>query len=337
MTGSEGGFQGIRYWELRPSLDAILLRKVFLLIHMELLYGLHEILIDPDRPKETVEARVCWKVRKALWEHVDRGLILGSVNKLLVENYRQWLERSPSWSEALAKAVQRDFKFDNELTQSITREAYTSLLESRDPAVRYFASRMDVIPKQPRDAIPYVQWLEQEENTQGMVKTPGGTTLGRIDRGPDGVWHIAAFRTGPTAVPAIANSKTDALCHVATLMSRPAWVTTDGQRQELRIVGEERHQFQRTGDSSGNATAGKSTASRDSIYRVIFWNADHGLEISQFTTVEVPRMGNDDTPTGALFTDVVEGIVHDVHGAEVSIEGRVFTRIDKAQMENKEQ
>ena len=296
---------------------------------MELLYALHEILIEPDRPKDTVEARVQWKVRKELWEEVGLSLRGGTtIDGTRAEGYRQWLEQFPSWNEALADAVQRDFETGSEFVNTATRKAYTSLLESRDPAVRYFASRLDVIPEQTRDVIPYVEWLGKEENTQGMVKTPGGTIIGRIDRGPDGIWHIAAFRTGPAAVPAKANSKTDALCHVATLMSRPARVTTDGERQELRIVGEERYQFQRTDDTLGNATASESATDRDSIYRVTFWNADHGLEPSQFISIEVPRVG-DDLPEGVQFTEVAEGTVQAVYGAEISIEGHTLTRIEE--------
>ena len=333
-TGSNKDFQGIRYWELKPSLDEPLLNRLFYVIHMELLYALHEILIEPDRPKETVEVRVRWKVGKALWEDVGLGLRVGSIEGKPAERYRRWLEEFPSWSGALADAVQRDFETSNEFVNAATRKAYTSLLESRDPAVRYFASRLDVIPRQSRDIIPYVEWLGQEENTRGMVKTTGGTIIGRIDRSPDGIWHIAVFQTGPTAVPAKAKSKTDALCHAATLMSRPARVTTDGERRELRIVGEERHQFQRTGDSRRASTGQESDVDRDSVYTVTFWDADHGLVPNQFTTVEVPRVG-DDIPAGVQFTDVMEGVVQAVNGAEVSIESRVFTQIDEILTENR--
>ena len=327
-TGSNEDFQEIRYWELEPSLDKPLLTQLFYVMHLELLYALHEILIEPDRTKETVEARVRWKVRKELWEEVGLNLRTGTVKGKPAEGYRQWLEQFPSWSKALADAVQGDFETGNEFVNVATRRAYTSLLESRDPAVRYFASSLDIIQRQPRDVIPHVEWLGKEENTQGMVKTPGGSIIGRIDRGPDGIWHIVAFRTGPAAVPAKANSKTDALCHVATLMSRPAWVTTDGERRKLRIVGEERHQFQRTGDSSSTVTAGESATSRDLIYRVTFWNADHGLEPSQFISIEVPRVG-DDIPEGVQFIEVAEGTVQAAYGAEISIEGHIFTRIEE--------
>ena len=111
-------------------------------------------------------------------------------------------------------------------------------------------------------------------------------------------------------------------------MSRPAWVTTDGERQELRIVGEERHQFQRIGDSSGNATAGESPTDRDLIYRATFWNADHGVEPGHFISIQVPRVSYE-IPEGIQFTEVAEGTVRAVYGSEISIEGHSFTRIEE--------
>ena len=334
-TGSNEDFQGIRYWELKPSLDNPLLNRLFYVIHMELLYALHEILIDPDRPKETVEARVRWKIRKVLWEDVGLSLRVGTIEGQPAEGYRNWLNEFSSWSGALADAVQRDFKTTNALANDVTRKAHASLLESKDPAVRYFASRLNVIQKQPRDVIPWVEWMGKEENTQGMVKTNGGTIIGRIDRGPDGIWGIVAIRAGPAEITAIANSKTDALCYVAALMSRPAWVTVDGERQHLRVVGEERHQFQRTGGRRSTSTGQESAVDIDSVHTVTFWDADHGLVPSQFTTIEVPRVG-EDISAGVQFTDVMEGVVQAVNGAEVSIEGRVFTHIDEIPTENRE-
>ena len=335
-TGSNEDFQEIRYWELEPSLDKLLLRQLFLSIHMELLYALHEILIEPDRPKETVEARVRWKVRRAMWDDMGLGLRPRPIEGQPAEKYRRWIEEFPSWNDALAAAVHRDFETGDELVNAATRKAYTSLLESRDPAIRYFASRLDVIPRQPRGIIPRVEWLGQEENTRGMVKTPGGTIIGRIDRGPDGIWHTTVLRTGLVEAPAKANSKTDALGYAANLMSRRAWVTTDGEKRELRVVGEERHQFQQTGRDKGNAAAGESSIGRESIFRVTFWDANHGLDPTMSITVEVPRVGHDDIPAGIQFTDVLEGTVEALHGVEVTVQGHKFVRIKEVPMENPE-
>ena len=336
-TGSRKDFEGIRYWELEPSLDKLLLRRLFLFIHMELLYALHEILIEPDRPKETVGARVRWKVRRTLWEDTGLGLRPGPIEGQPAERYRQWLDEFPSWEDALGDAVQRDFKTDNELVNATTREAYASLLESKDPAVRYFASRLDVIPRQPRDIIPCVEWLGQEENTRGTVKSPGGTIIGWILRGPDGIWHTMLLRTGPQEEPAKANSKTDALCYATNLMSRRAWVTTDGERRELRIVGEERHQFQQAGDRPNSSKEEASVTDRTSVFRVAFWDANQGMEPNKSITIEVPRVNQGNVPPTIQFTDVLEGRIEATLGAEVTVEGHVFTRIDKIPGENREQ
>ena len=332
-TGSDEDFQEIRYWELEPSLDKLLLRQLFLSIHMELLYAVHEILIEPDRPKETVEVRVRRKVRKALWEEAWQCLRPGPTEGQLAERYRQWLEGFPSWEDALSDAVRRNFETGNELVNAATRRTHTSLLESKDPAVRYFASRMDVIPRQPRDIIPCVEWLDTEENTRGTVKSPGGTIIGWIVRGPDGIWHTTPLRTGPAEAPEKANSKTDALCRVANLMSKQAWVTTDRERRKLRIVGEERRLFQQTGDPPKASGEKESETERNSIFRVTFWDTDHGVETTMSITVEAPRVRYDEIPPGIQFTDVVEGRVEAIHGADVTVEGHVFVQIDKIPVE----
>ena len=336
-TGSNEDFQGIRYWELEPSLDKLLLRRLFLSIHMELLYALHEILIKPDRPKETVEDRVRRKVRGTLWENTGLGLRTGTIEEKTAQSYWQWLDEFPTWEDALADAVHRDFKTSNEPANAATIKAYTSLLESKDPAVRYFASRLNVIPEQPKDIIPCVEWLGQEENTRGTVKSPGGTIIGWILRGPDGIWHTMLFRTGPVEEPARANSKTDALCYATNLMSRPAWVTTDGERHELRIVGEERYQFQQTGDRPNSSKQEESVTDRTSVFKIAFWDTDHEMEPNKSITIEVPRVNQGNVPPTIQFTDVLEGRIEATLGAEVTVEGHVFTRIDKIPGENREQ
>ena len=66
-AASDKPFQDIRYWELTQSSDEILLRRLYLTIHIELLHGLSEILLSPDGPMETVLNRVERAVSDAMW------------------------------------------------------------------------------------------------------------------------------------------------------------------------------------------------------------------------------------------------------------------------------
>ena len=52
-TGSDDRFQDIRYWELTQSTNEMILRTIYLTLHMELLYALREILLVSKSPKDT--------------------------------------------------------------------------------------------------------------------------------------------------------------------------------------------------------------------------------------------------------------------------------------------
>ena len=65
VAGSDRAFQDIRYWELTQSLDAMLLSRVYLAIHIELLHALSEILLA-RQPIGTVANRVERTVQNAM-------------------------------------------------------------------------------------------------------------------------------------------------------------------------------------------------------------------------------------------------------------------------------
>ena len=243
-TGSDGKFNNIRYWELRPTLEEVLIRQVHISIHMELLYALHEILIEPDRPKDTVENRVDRAVETAMSPNAIIGYGQRPSKRGELSSYIRWIEDCGSYRAALSTAVRGDFTLGDNYASEISRAVYKSLLEAKDPAVRYFASTLDVLPRQTREIIPELEWLESRGQRKALVFTPAGDTLGYIELGPHRLWYIIPMKSGaPDDDFAKAQSLTDARSYLGQILTRLAQVTVESKSFPLRVVGEERHLF----------------------------------------------------------------------------------------------
>ena len=322
-TGSDDAFNNvIRYWELEPSLEITLLRRVHLSIHMELLYGLHEILIEPDRARETVEGRVDRAVEAAMFPNGGMTYRLAMADERSAKMYRDWLNQFCTLREALADAVKSDFTLGNELAEETTRAAYKTLLDAKDPAVTHFASTLDVLPPQPRDVIPDIEWLDGNRRQRGEVSTPHGGTLGFIVQGPHGRWYITPIQAGPVGVSAKAETQTDAVCYLGQLLTSAARVTCDGVVSSSRIVGRDRYVFK---DSRKNCCILDQGISDDEAkrHRVDFWDENHGIEAGQEIVIESKRGKSE----GLTLTDILEGEVQEVTGHQIYVVGRTVSRI----------
>ena len=148
LAASNDAFQGIRYWELTQSLDEMLLRRIYLLLHIELLHGLSDILLSSDRPVWTVVNRVEQAVENAMWNSHDLAYSPGSSREHSVRSYIEWRQGFSTWCDALASAFRDGFNIGDDFMANLTRNAYRTLRETRDLAVRYFASTLDVLPRQ---------------------------------------------------------------------------------------------------------------------------------------------------------------------------------------------
>ena len=304
-TGSDKAFQDIRYWELDQSLHEVALRRVYLALHIELLHAVRQILRTPHKPTNKTTDRVERVVRDALIRSAR-----GTSIKESDDSYIEWLQGHPNFREAMAAAVRDDFKIGDAYAVDNARKAYLELTESPDPAVRYFANTLDVLPKQPRDVVPEVNWLRPEKGRSGEVSTPGGTNLGFIDRGPDGLWYITPSRDGLVRVSAKAQSQTDARCYLATLLTKPATINTDNEATEVRIVGEEFDIFGRDYNTE--------------IHKVTFWDENHDIQEGRQITIETHAREPDRT------IDVLKGTVIGVTGPEVTISGVQSVRLEKS-------
>ena len=313
VAGSDKAFQDIRYWELTQSLDEMLLRRIYLSIHIELLHALSEILLA-RQPIETVANRVERAVSHAMVDTANKVHSPGT-SEDSIHSYIEWLQRFGSRRQALIEAVQKGFNIGDDFMANVARNACRTLLDSADPAVRYFVSTLDVLPKQPRDVVPCVEWLGPERNRKGSVKTPAGTNLGFIERGPDGLWDIIPLRDGLVRVSAKARSQTDARCYLGILLTRPAKVTIGGEDRSLRMVGGEYNLVQRNYgqvDWSIERTGDDKTWT----HKVTLWNRDHGIEVNARVRIEVPSRGTEGV------VKILEGTVTEVAGHEVYLSGR---------------
>ena len=319
VVATDNEFQNIRYWELTQSLDEILLRRISLSIHTELLHGLSELLLTIDRPSmKTVADRVERAVKDAMWPTAEMVYDSGTAKEQSIHSYKEWRRGFNTWCDALAEAVQKHFNIGDDFMANLTRNAYRTLLEAADPAVWYFASTLDVLPSQPRDLIPCVEWLGPEKERRGAVETPAGTHLGFIDRDFDGLWYITSLR----GMSAKARSQTDARCYLAALLSSPALVTMDGEVRSLRIVGDEHSFYEENYDEIGrrfNRTGDENVWT----HKVVFWDRNHGIEVNAKLRVEVRRGKT------AGIVSIVEGTVTEVAEHEVYLSGSEWLDIER--------
>ena len=85
--------------------------------------------------------------------------------------------------EAMTKALTEGEAPSDEFTLAILRKAHQQLADSTDPAVRYFAEMLTVLPHQPRDAVPCVEWLGSENTKQDKSPHQRETIWGSYSTG----------------------------------------------------------------------------------------------------------------------------------------------------------
>lgn len=313
-TGSDKQFQDIRYWELTQSTGEVIVRQVYLTMHLELLHAMSEILLAPTRPNDFVSMRVERAVRDSMLSRRELSYSPGSDKQRSVEAYKEWLKGFKGFGEALTAAFKEGVATGDDLMLEILGKAYQELSKSKDPAVRYFAETLAVLPKQQRDAIPCVEWLGPEPLWSGTVSTPGGDGLGFINRRSDGTWAITPSRNGLVAVSEIAESQTDARCYLAELLTRAARVTVGDEERQLRIVGEEHNFFKRNHEQDMQWFKDKVVA-EEPVFRVTFWDNTHGITSNDVVRMEILSR------TSQGVADILEGKVTAVNDHEVLVQG----------------
>lgn len=320
VVASDRAFQDLRYWELRQSPDELLLRRLHLALHMELLRAVRELLRGRP-PTETVSIRVERAVEQAMFFPPVLAYAPGSPEEGSVKLYLKWRQGFASWRDALANAVQQQFMIGDDFASSLVAKAYRELLEHSDPAVSYFAGTLDMLPRQPRDVTPPVEWIGTPVHQRGIVSAPSGAELGEIERRWDGLWNIVPFQSGQIAVVAKATSQTDARCYLATLFVRDAEVTLNGEKRRSRIVATDETFIERDQARVGYAED-PSTREDDRIHEVIFWDLEHGLKIDDQVKIRA-RSGYE-----PRLIYILQGVVANVEGHVVYLSGRASDEVD---------
>ena len=315
-TGSDQDFQDIRYWELDQSTTGILVRQIYLTLHMEILRAVGELLMPPGRTKETASLRVERAVQNAI-NSQNLAYKQGTEKELAVKSFLKWLKGFKSTSEAMTKALREGEAPDDEFAIGILRQVHQELTNSSDPAVKYFAQILTVLPSQPRDAKPCVEWLGPEKYQTGEVSTPGGDNLGFIFRRLDGLWNIQPMRDGLVTIAAIAATQTDARCFLGDILTKRAKATVNGNERELRIVGEEIDLLHRNHNQIAKRDE-EADEPQFPTHEVVLWDNEHGISEGDNVKVEVPYREFNDV------SHVLEGKVTGVTGPKVLVHGHDY-------------
>ena len=268
----------MRYWELGQSLEDVLIRRVNLRIHREILFALEQLLIRSDKyALKTITHRVDALIRQPIWAklRLQPGTPREGAEKSLLSSHSQ----GKSWRSILNDAVQSGFDLGDRSLNEDFSEVYQQLLQSDDPALRYHAEMCIVLSRVPRDIVPDVRWIVP--NKSGEVHTPMDSTLGFIERGPNGVWYALS----PTNYPSVpTETQTDARAYLGSLMSSLAAIIVEGEVRQLRIVGEEDDVLKVENDTRGTD---EYDPNHPATFNLEFWNANHGLEVGNEVKIEL--------------------------------------------------
>ena len=313
-VGTAKAFNSMRYWELNPEQEEPLFRKVWPTIHREILLAIIILYGSNSSEGETITARVEQTVCDALLPTELLGYSPGSDHEATVRRYIDWVLNHPSRQEALTQAFQRDFELGDEFMNRMVSQAYQSLTQSSDPAIRYLLSRMDVLPTQPRDMIPPIEWSDPPKKQTGKVLTPGGAILGYVQRTQDGIWHIFPLRVGTASKFVRARSQTDARSYLAQLLSDTCKIKVNDEARTIRLVGEPPYRV-----TKNYGRLRDSTDSVDSVpwtHKLDCWERNHGIEPDDTIRVELTNRNEHH------FVHAIEGQVTRTNGTELFIEGK---------------
>ena len=314
IVGTAKAFNRMRYWELNPEQEESLFRKVWPTIHREILLAVSLLQVSDSSGLETISGRVEQTVHHTLLPTHQLIYSPGSDHEATVKSYIDWILSHPSRQEALTQAFQLDFAIGDEFMNGMVSQAYQSLTQLPDPAIRFLISRIDVLPSQPRDVIPPIVWSDLKKEQIGKVLTPGGTVLGYIQRTQDGIWYIFPLRVGTASKFVRALSQTDARSYLAQLLSDTCRIKVNDETRTIRLVGEPpcrvTENYSRMRDSSDSVDPVLWT------HKLNCWDKNHKIGPNDQIRVELPNSGEQN------IDHVIEGEVTFTNGTELFIEGR---------------
>ena len=312
------------------------LRYVFPQAHIEILRALERLELYASRQenhsdKDNVIARVEREVFHQIIDSLnDYSAIEGGE---ILEVFEAWNEDIDCYVDDLEFAVRNNFNDDScgEMGD-VLRIAYTKLLNSKDPAVKY---RMDTFTYLEKDSqvalegIDLEQCLIQVNKSEDFMEvcSPSGEHIGFVNRHFDGSWSADATVTAKLRF--VAWERNDAVWLLLHLGVWPCDFVINGVARQHLLIGR--------GHGAIDFGTSWGTEPDDYIakqcYELKFWNNTHGLKVGDRIAVNAVESAEWQESQGwgrkYPIGNILLGDVSEVNGHEVKIlaEGPVVTTL----------
>ena len=310
------------------------LRYVFPQAHIEILRALEglksydswqENLPHKDNVISRVERQVFHQIIDSLNDYsaIEGGEIL--------EVFEAWNEDIDCYVDDLEFAVRNNFNDDScgEMGD-VLRIAYTKLLNSKDPAVKYRMDTFRYLEKDsqvPLEGIDLEQCLIQVNKSEDFMEvcSPSGEHIGFVERHFDGSWSGDAI----AGVRFVAWGKVDAAWLLLRLGVWPCDFVINGVARQHLLIG---HGYGAIGfQLSEGIESAEYVAKQD--WELKFWDNTHGLKVGDRIAVNAAESAEWQESQGwgqkYPIGNILLGDVSEVNGHEVKIlaKGPVVTTL----------
>ena len=310
------------------------LRYVFPQAHIEILRSLERLELHASwqenrSNKDNVITRVEREVFRQILDSLnDYSAIEGGE---ILEVFEEWNQDIDCYVDALEIAVRNNFNEDScGDIGDVLRIAYTKLLSSEDPAVKYRMHTFRYLEKAsqvPLEDIDLEQCLRQVNQSEDFLEvcSPSGEHIGFVERRFDGSW------SGDTVdgVRFVAWESTDAAWLILRLSVWPCDFVINGVARQYLLIGHLHGVF---GFRILRGTESDEISSKQD-WELTFWDNAHELKVEDRVAINVmesaewqdARGWNQEQPLGhVLLGDVSEVNAHKV---KLVAEGPVLTRL----------
>ena len=310
------------------------LRYVFPQAHIEILRALERLELYASRQenhsdKDNVIARVEREVFNQIIDSLnDYSAIEGGE---ILEVFEAWNEDIDCYVDDLETAVRNNFNEDSYGHMGdVLRIAYTKLLSSKDPAVKYRMDTFRYLEKDsqvPLESIDLEQCLRQVNKSKDFFEicSPSGEHIGFVERHFDGSWSGDAI----AGVRFVAWGKVDAAWLLLRLGVWPCDFVINGVARQHLLIG---HGYGAIGfQISGGIESAEYVAKQD--WELKFWDNTHGLKVGDRIAVNAAESAEWQESQGwrreYFIGNIILGDVSEVNGHEVKLvaEGPIATTL----------
>ena len=310
------------------------LRYVFPQAHIEILRALERLELHASRQenhsdKDNVIARVEREVFHQIIDSLnDYSVIEGGE---ILEIFEEWNEGIDCYVDALKTAVRNNFNEDSYGHMGdVLRIAYTKLLSSKDPAVKYRMDTFRYLEKDsqaPLEGIDLEQCLSQVNKSKDFLEvcSPAGEHIGFLQRHFDGSWSGDAIG----GLRFVAWERNDAAWFMLRLGVWPCDFVINGVSRQHLLIGH--------GHGVIDFNTSWGTEKDDYIakqhYDLKFWDNAHGLKVGDRIAVNAVESAEWQESQGWMrkypIGEIFYGDVSEVNGHEVKIfaEGPIVTKL----------